>query len=105
MAHFKAGGAKAHQGVNISGKRLGLKLHAGQFAKSGNIIVRQRGTVYHPGKNVRVGRDHTLFAVSEGYVSFRKMSGYKRGQKYVDVLETMPAGPKDEKSAKKTEKK
>ena len=90
MAHFKAGGAQAHQGVNISGKRLGVKLNTGQFAKSGNIIIRQRGTVYHPGKNVRMGRDHTLFAVSEGYVSFRNMTGYKRGQKYVDILENEP---------------
>ena len=81
MAHLKSGGSKAHQGVNIVGKPLGVKLHTGQLARSGNILVRQRGTVYHPGKNVRMGRDHTLFAVKEGYVSFRNMTGYKRGQK------------------------
>lgn len=86
MAHLKSGGSKAHQGVNISGKRLGIKLYEGETAKSGNILVRQRGSIYHPGKNVRMGRDHTLYAVSDGVVSFRKMTGYKRGQKYVDVL-------------------
>jgi len=91
MAHLKAAGAKAHQGVNVAGKRLGVKLYAGQEAKSGNILVRQRGTVYHAGKNVRMGRDHTLYAVSDGVVAFRKMSGYKRGKKYVDVLEEVPA--------------
>lgn len=97
MAHFKAGGAKAHQGINVAGKRLGVKLYAGQFAKSGNIIVRQRGTVFHPGKNVRMGRDHTLFATSDGYVSFRDMTGYKRGQKYVDILENEPIDQKEQK--------
>jgi large subunit ribosomal protein L27 len=87
MAHIKAGGAKAHQGVNVAGKRRGIKVFAGEFAKAGYILVRQKGTVFHAGKNVRVGRDHTLYAVSDGYVSFRKMSGYKRGQKYVDVVD------------------
>ena len=96
MAHLKAAGAKAHQGVNIAGKRLGVKLHAGQMAKEGNIIVRQRGTVYHPGKNVKMGRDHTLFAVKEGYVSFRNLTGYKRGQKCVDIVDQPP---EDEKTA------
>lgn len=93
MAHLKSGGSKAHQGVNIAGKRLGVKLHAGQYAKSGNIIVRQRGTVYHPGKNVGMGRDHTIFAKTDGYVSFRKMTGYKRGKKFVDVITEMPSKP------------
>lgn len=86
MAHIKAAGAKAHQGVNIAGKRLGLKLADGQSAVSGNIIVKQRGTVFHPGKNVRLGRDHTIYAVKDGIVSFRNMTGHKRGQKYVDIL-------------------
>lgn len=97
MAHFKAGGAKAHQGVNIAGKRLGIKRYGGEFVRSGNIIVRQRGTVYHPGKNVSMGRDHTIFSVSDGYVSFRAMTGYKRGKKYVDVL----AEPSPEEAVKK----
>ena len=86
MAHLKSGGAKAHQGVNVAGKRLGVKRYEGEVAKSGNILVRQRGTVFHPGKNVRMGRDHTLYAVEDGIVSFRMMTGYKRGQKYVDVI-------------------
>ena len=86
MAHLKAAGAKAHQGVNVAGKRLGVKLSDGQPVVSGNIIVRQRGTVYHAGKNVRLGRDHTIYATTDGVVSFRNMTGYKRGRKYVDIL-------------------
>ena len=75
MAHLKSGGAKAHQGVNVAGKRLGVKRYEGEVAKSGNILVRQRGTVFHPGKNVRMGRDHTLYAVEDGIVSFRQGNG------------------------------
>ncbi len=86
MAHLKAAGAKAHQGVNMRGKRLGIKLYAGQQARAGNIIVRQRGTVFHAGDNTRVGRDHTIYAVSDGTVSFRRMTGPKRTQKLVDVV-------------------
>ncbi|MDD3661573.1 MAG: 50S ribosomal protein L27 [Candidatus Dojkabacteria bacterium] len=86
MAHLKSAGSKAHQGVNIVGKRLGLKLYDGQFVKSGNIIARQRGTVYHPGKNVRLGRDFTLYADSEGVVKFRRMTGNKRNRYCIDVL-------------------
>ena len=89
MAHLKAAGAKAHQGVNMRGKRLGVKLSEGQSAISGNIIIKQRGTVYHPGRNVRMGRDHTIYATAEGKVSFRRMTGAKRSQKYVDIV--MPA--------------
>lgn len=94
MAHLKAAGSKAAQGVNIAGKRLGVKLGDGQYAKSGNILVRQRGTVYHAGKNVKMGRDHTLFAVKDGYVSFRGMTGHKRNSKYIDILEEAPQGVK-----------
>lgn len=86
MAHVKAAGAKAAQGVNIAGKRLGIKKAGGEAVKSGNIIVRQRGTVYHPGKNVRMGRDHTIYAVTDGKVQFRDMTGAKRGRKYIDVI-------------------
>jgi large subunit ribosomal protein L27 len=86
MAHIKAAGAKAHQGVNMRGKRLGVKLFEGQDVRSGNIIVRQRGSVYHTGINVRAGRDHTLYSTAEGKVAFRRMSGFKRNQKYVDVI-------------------
>ncbi len=98
MAHVKAAGSKAHQGVNIAGKRLGIKLYAGEFAKAGNILVRQRGTIYHVGKNVKKGRDHTLYAVADGYVSFRGMTGHKRGQKYVDVLEKEPVSTASKKA-------
>lgn len=69
----------------MRGKRLGVKLSEGQKARSGNIIVRQRGTVYHSGRNTMLGRDHTIFATTDGIVSFRRMSGAKRLQKYVDV--------------------
>lgn len=88
MAHVKAAGSKAAQGVNIAGKRLGVKKFGGEDVRSGNILVRQRGTVYHPGKNVKMGRDHTIYSVIDGHVSFRNMTGYKRGQKYVDVIST-----------------
>ncbi len=90
MAHLKSGGSRAHQGVNIAGKRLGVKRHDGQAVNCGEILVRQRGTVYHPGKNVKAGRDHTLFSLIQGFVKFRNMTGHKRGQKYIDVVEEMP---------------
>ncbi len=86
MAHVKSAGSKAAQGVNIAGKRLGLKISGGQPVKAGNIIVRQRGTVFHAGLNVRMGRDHTLYAVKDGYVSFRNMTGAKRGRKMIEVV-------------------
>ena len=76
MAHKKAGGS-SRNGRNSAGRRLGVKIFGGQTAISGNIIVRQRGTEYHPGKNVGVGRDFTLFALSDGLVEFRKGKGDK----------------------------
>ncbi len=85
MAHTKAqGGAK--RTVNVAGKRLGVKRGAGQVVRSGTIIVRQRGSHFHPGKNAMMGKDFTIFAVSDGVVAFRKMSGLHRGQSYVDVI-------------------
>ena len=63
-------------------KRLGIKLFGGQFAKAGNIIVRQRGTVHNPGENVGIGKDHTLFALVDGTVSFCKK---REGKSYVSV--------------------
>jgi large subunit ribosomal protein L27 len=84
MAHTKAAGA-AKRNVNVAGKRLGIKKFAGEYVKPGNIILRQRGTKFHPGNNTMLGRDHTIFSVVEGYVSFRDMTGYKRAQKWVDV--------------------
>ena len=71
MAHKKGEGS-VKNGRDSQSKRLGVKIFGGQPVVSGNIIVRQRGTVYHPGKNVGVGKDYTLFALSDGVVEFRK---------------------------------
>lgn len=76
MAHKKGEGS-VKNGRDSQSKRLGVKIFGGQPAVSGNIIVRQRGTVYHPGKNVGVGRDFTLFALADGLVEFRKGRGNK----------------------------
>ena len=71
MAHKKGVGSSKN-GRESESKRLGVKVFGGQFAKAGNIIVRQRGTVHNPGLNVGMGRDHTLFALIDGKVVFRK---------------------------------
>jgi large subunit ribosomal protein L27 len=71
MAHKKGEGS-VKNGRDSQSKRLGVKIFGGQPAVAGNIIVRQRGTVYHPGKNVGVGKDFSLFALSDGVVEFRK---------------------------------
>jgi large subunit ribosomal protein L27 len=71
MAHKKGEGSVKNNRDSQS-KRLGVKIYGGQPAIAGNIIVRQRGTVYHPGKNVGVGKDYTLFATTDGVVEFRK---------------------------------
>lgn len=71
MAHKKAGGS-TRNGRDSEGRRLGLKKFGGQSVIAGNIIVRQRGTVYRPGKNVGMGVDHTLFALQDGVVEFKK---------------------------------
>ncbi|MGN6163072.1 MAG: 50S ribosomal protein L27 [Flavisolibacter sp.] len=71
MAHKKGEGS-VKNGRDSNSKRLGVKIFGGQPAIAGNIIVRQRGTVYHPGKNVGVGKDYTLFALTDGVVEFRK---------------------------------
>ncbi len=77
MAHTKAGGSKASQQSPRAGKRLGVKIFGGQPAKTGSIIVRQRGTRFHPGEGVGIGRDHTLFALRDGLVEFIKRKGRK----------------------------
>ena len=69
MAHKKAGGS-SRNGRDSAGRRLGVKLYGGQAAIPGNIIVRQRGTEFHPGVNVGMGKDHTLFALVDGHVEF-----------------------------------
>jgi large subunit ribosomal protein L27 len=71
MAHKKGAGS-SHNGRESQSKRLGVKIYGGQLAIAGNIIVRQRGTVHHPGDNVDIGKDHTLFALIDGIVQFRK---------------------------------
>ncbi|HCY47327.1 MAG TPA: 50S ribosomal protein L27 [Alphaproteobacteria bacterium] len=70
MAHKKAGGS-SRNGRDSAGRRLGVKKYGGEIVIPGNILVRQRGTKFHPGDNVGVGKDHTLFALSEGKVSFK----------------------------------
>lgn len=74
MAHKKAGGS-SRNGRDSAGKRLGVKCYGGEAVIPGNIILRQRGTQYHPGRNTGIGRDHTIFATAEGKVSFRRSSG------------------------------
>jgi large subunit ribosomal protein L27 len=73
MAHKKAGGSTGN-GRDSEGKRLGVKKFGGEFVKSGNILVRQRGTKFHAGKNVGLGRDFTLFALVDGTVKFERFS-------------------------------
>jgi large subunit ribosomal protein L27 len=90
MAHKKAGGSTA-LGRDSESKRLGVKLSDGQKARSGNIIIRQRGTKYHPGENVRRGNDDTLFAVADGNVKFstkklKKFDGKLKDSKIVSVV-------------------
>ncbi len=71
MAHKKGAGS-SRNGRESESKRLGIKLFGGQYVKAGNIIVRQRGTKHHPGTNVGIGKDHTLFALINGTVKFKK---------------------------------
>jgi large subunit ribosomal protein L27 len=92
MAHKKAGGSTA-LGRDSQSKRLGVKIFGGQAAKIGNILIRQRGTKWHPGKNVRIGSDDTIYAVADGIVKFtsKKMRGFDGNlhlRKFVHILET-----------------
>ncbi|MDD2618174.1 MAG: 50S ribosomal protein L27 [Bacteroidales bacterium] len=82
MAHKKGVGSSKN-GRESESKRLGVKIFGGQFAKAGNILVRQRGTVHHPGDNVGIGKDHTLFALIDGTVAFRRK---KDDRSFVSVL-------------------
>jgi len=81
MAHKKGVGS-SNNGRESESKRLGVKIYGGQFAKSGNIIIRQRGTSHHPGNNVGMGKDHTIFATVDGIVEFRKK---KDERSYISV--------------------
>lgn len=76
MAHKKGVGSSKN-GRESESKRLGVKIYGGQFAKAGNIIVRQRGTQHHAGENMGLGKDHTLFALVDGIVEFRKRKDNK----------------------------
>lgn len=77
MAHKKAGGS-SRNGRDSHSKRLGVKRYGGQLVNAGEIIVRQRGTQFHPGENVGIGKDHTLFALVEGTVNFATKGALKR---------------------------
>jgi len=81
MAHKKGAGS-SRNGRESESKRLGVKIFGGQSAKAGNIIVRQRGTRHHAGVNVGMGKDHTLFALADGTVEFRKK---KNNRSYVSI--------------------
>ena len=81
MAHKKAGGS-SRNGRDSAGRRLGVKKFGGEIVISGNIIVRQRGTKFHPSSNVGIGKDHTLFATSDGKVAFKKT----RTRTFVSVI-------------------
>ena len=87
MAHKKAGGS-SRNGRDSAGRRLGVKKFGGEWVLAGNIIMRQRGTKVHPGDNVGMGKDHTLFALTAGQVAFRKKSG---GKMFVNVVQAAEA--------------
>ncbi len=89
MAHKKGAGSSKN-GRESHSKRLGVKLFGGQAVIAGNIIVRQRGTAHNPGENVGLGKDHTLFALADGVVAFKK--GFK-GRSFVHVLPAVAAAP------------
>ena len=82
MAHKKGAGS-SNNGRESHSKRLGVKIYGGQAIIAGNIIVRQRGTAHHPGANVGIGKDHTLFALTDGVVEFRKG---RKDRSYVSVV-------------------
>ena len=81
MAHTKAGGSTNNNRDSVA-KRLGVKIYGGQKAQNGNIVVRQKGTKFHPGKNVRMGKDYTIYSVVDGVVAFKT----QRGKLVVDVI-------------------
>lgn len=80
MAHKKGGGS-SRNGRDSNSQRLGVKRFGGEFVISGNIIVRQRGTEFHPGENVGMGKDHTIFATAEGFVVFERKPGKGNGDR------------------------
>ena len=82
MAHKKGAGS-SRNGRESHSKRLGIKMFGGQQAKAGNILVRQRGTVHHPGDNVGMGKDHTLYALADGEIKYRRK---KDNRSFVSVI-------------------
>ena len=88
MAHKKGAGSSKN-GRDSNAQRLGVKRFGGEHVIPGNIIVRQRGTKFRPGKNVGMGRDYTIFATAEGYVVFERMRG-RNGQKQISVYPERP---------------
>jgi large subunit ribosomal protein L27 len=88
MAHKKGGGSSSN-GRDSQAKRLGVKRFGGELVIPGNIIVRQRGTQFHPGNNVGMGKDHTLFALVEGYVTFERIRG-RGGRQQISVYPAQP---------------
>lgn len=84
MAHKKGAGS-SRNGRESESKRLGVKIFGGSAAKAGNILVRQRGTTHHPGQNVGMGKDHTLFALVNGTVQFKKA---RLGRSFISVVPT-----------------
>ena len=94
MAHKKSGGANARQGGNVQGKRLGVKISHGSYVNNGEIIVRQRGKTFSPGKTVRLGRDFTLYSVISGVVNFRNLTNKKKA---VDVFDQVSFSAEEKK--------
>ncbi|MHC1716710.1 MAG: 50S ribosomal protein L27 [Candidatus Dojkabacteria bacterium] len=84
MSHVAAGGTTSNHG-NVAGKRLGVKKYAGEKVIGGNIIIRQNGSVYHPGHNTYMGKTYSIHAKKDGVVKFRRMKNFKRTQYFVDV--------------------
>ena len=91
MAHKKGAGSSKN-GRESESKRLGIKIYGGQKIIAGNIIVRQRGTVHHPGNNVGMGKDHTLFALTNGFVQFKKG---RKNRSYVSVTSDVSLSSKE----------
>jgi large subunit ribosomal protein L27 len=88
MAHKKGGGSTSN-GRDSNSKRLGVKKFGGEVVIPGNIIVRQRGTKFRPGEGVGIGKDHTIFAITQGYVQFRRIPS-RNGQKSINVVSENP---------------
>ncbi len=92
----------SHNGRESASKRLGVKIYGGEFATAGNIIIRQRGTTHRPGLNVGMGKDHTLFALTDGIVEFRKR---RNNKSYVSVIPPVVETPETEKPVEVTSEK